>query len=179
MHSRIARTLILAASAVLLAFGAYALGSQSGNGNASAHGARFFGYGPPPGGPPAGRGFGFGRFDEAARLAQQLHLDVAKVRAALQAARQKADDTFLTELSSQLGVDRAQLESALHPELAAAAKALGVSVPALHDALETVRASHPATPDAFAQALAKALNIDVQKVKDAMASLRPRRFHHP
>ena len=72
------------------------------------------------------------------------------------------------------------------PDTAALAKALGVSQAKLKAALDKVKAAHEAQEqkqrDAFARALADRLNIDVQKVEDALDDFGPRfggGRHHP
>ena len=52
----------------------------------------------------------------------------------------------------------------------------------LKAALDKVKAAGQQERDAFAKELADRLNIDVQKVEDALTDLRPPRFggrHHP
>jgi transcriptional regulator with XRE-family HTH domain len=138
--------------------------------------------------------------DFAAALAKALGVDTAKVQAGLDKARQdfgkgprdrdrngrRGDrlDALVNDIASATGVDAAKVRSALqslrpkagdrHDRRGARddirqklATALGVTPAALDAALAKVRTQER---DAFATALAQRLNIDPQKVKDALPS---------
>jgi DNA-binding transcriptional regulator YdaS (Cro superfamily) len=137
--------------------------------------------------------------DFAAALAKKLGVSTAKVQQAFDQQRARRGD--LDAFAKALGVTPEKLRQAFEslradhprdrrpgrrgPGTAALAKALGVSQAKLRAALEKVRAAHEADEqkerDAFAQALADRLNIDVQKVKDALDDFTPRfgERHHP
>lgn len=139
------------------------------------------------------------RDDFAQSLATALRVDVAKVKAGLDKARQdlQADrgngdrrdrgafrDTLVNDIAAATGVDAAKVRAALQsltpdrgdrrdrgarrddvrPKLATA---LGVSTDALDAAFAKVRTQ---ARNQFATELAQRLNLDVQKVKDALAS---------
>jgi hypothetical protein len=148
------------------------------------------------------------RGDFAAALAKALGVDQAKVRAGLDKARQdrrngprdrnrdgrRGDrlDALVNDIASATGVDAAKVRSALQslrPKIGdrrdrrgarddvrqKLATALGVTPDALDAALEKVRTQER---DAFATELAQKLNIDPQKVKDALPDFRgPGRRH--
>lgn len=177
--------------AVALASGAYALGSQAGDGDASA--ARSSNStqpaAPPYGGPP---GRWHGPRPDLSGLADRLGVDEADLRAALEDIRadrpdpQKLRDDFAKELADALGIDVAKVTAALDklrptrgdcsrergPATAALAKALGVTQAQLRAAFEKVRAAKEKEfadrRDAFAEALAKRLGLDASKVKKAL-----------
>ena len=149
---------------------------------------------PPPGGHPA-----FGAGPLAGSLAQALGVDEAKVRDALQKLAPEMKDVFATRLAALLGVDKAKVEAALSSarplraprikgfmrvrpmDLSSLAKDLGVTEDQLKQALmKAHQAQETKRRDAFAEALAKRLNIDPQKVKDALGSMPgPHFFGHP
>jgi hypothetical protein len=130
----------------------------------------------------------------AADLAKALGVDVAKVRAGLDKARQdfrgqqgRRDrrgniDTVVNDIASATGVDAAKVRSALQslrpnrPDRRdrrdrgddirqKLATALGLTTAQLDAAFDKVRTQ---AADQFATELAQRLNIDVQKVKDAL-----------
>jgi hypothetical protein len=133
--------------------------------------------------------------DFAAALAKALGVDTAKVQAGLDKARQdfrtgprdrsgRGDrlDALVNDIATATGVDAAKVRSALqslrpdrgdrHDRRGARddvrqklATALGVTPAAVDAALAKVRTQQR---DAFATALAQRLNIDPQKVKDAL-----------
>jgi hypothetical protein len=133
----------------------------------------------------------------AAALAKALGVDVAKVQAGLDKARQdfrNGDrngarggrlDALVNDIASATGVDAAKVRSALQslrPDRGdrgrrgdradirgRLATALGVSPAALDTALDKVRTE---ARDRFATELDQRLNIDVQKVKDALPDFR-------
>jgi DNA-binding MarR family transcriptional regulator len=180
--------------AVALASGAYALGSQAGDGDASAAKTSSGTYGGPPPGP--GRP-GFGRGPEGPRhdlsgLATRLGVSEAALRKALEDLRpaQRPDprDDMAQELADALGIDVAKVQATFdklrpqrerheHGDLAAAlAKKLGVSTAKVQSALDAQR-DHRGDPDA----LAKALGVTPAKLRQAFAGLwrdhRPGRDH--
>ena len=144
------RTAIILTGAVVLASGAYALGSQT-DGAAEAAGDRpgagYFHRAP---GHPPGAGFGLDR------LADRLGVDEDELRDALEDVRGSLPDRrdvredFAKELADELGTTPAKVEAAL----------------------ERIRAKHEQEfedrRDAIAEALAKRLNLDVDKIKDAL-----------
>ena len=141
-------TAIALAGAVALASGAYALGSQAGDGSAEAaktarDEARF------------GHGFGPGpAFDG---LADRLGVDEADLRAALEDIAANRKDDVAQRLADVLGVDAAKLEQAfenVRPERPAR--------------------PHIRRPGAFATALAKELGLSTAKVR---AAIEKRRGH--
>jgi hypothetical protein len=243
-------TALALTGAVALASGAYALGSQAGDGDAVAAKSPAQGYGGPPfggrgrgwrgGGPPMLQGLAdrlgvdesdlqaaledirSSRHDDfAQQLADALGIDVAKVTAAFDKLRPRPGDRrqdLAAALAKKLGVTTAKVRKAFEqqrgrhgdpealakalgvtpeklrqafeslrprhrdrPDTAGLAKALGVSQAKLDAALDKVKAAAQKERDAFAQALADRLNIDVQKVEDALGDFRPRfgRRHHP
>jgi len=130
----------------------------------------------------------------AADLAKALGVDVAKVQAGLDKARQDFQgqqgrrdrrgniDTVVNDIASATGVDAAKVRSALQslrphrPDRRdrrdrgddirqKLATALGVTTAQLDAAFDKVRTQ---ARDQFATELAQRLNIDVQKVKDAL-----------
>jgi DNA-binding transcriptional MerR regulator len=131
-------------------------------------------------------------FDEfAGALAKQLGLSTSKVRSALESARDDRKDP--AALADALGVSQAKLRQAFAalwrdhrpgrierhergPAPAALAKALGVTQAQLEAAFDKVKAAHEkemtARRDAFAEALAKRLGLDVSKVKKALETPR-------
>jgi hypothetical protein len=144
------KTAIVLTGAVALASGAYALGSQT-DGNAEAAGDRpgYF-----RGGPPPGPGFGLDR------LADRLGVEEDALRDALEDVRgdlpdiRAARDDFAKELADELGTTEAKVEAAL----------------------ERIREKHEQQfeqrHDALAEALAKRLNLDADKVKEALEAPR-------
>jgi hypothetical protein len=144
---------VVLTGAVALASGAYALGSQT-DGSAEAagdRGAGYFHHG--PGGP--GRGFGL------ESLADRLGVSEEKLRAALKDTRGQLPDRrevhedFAKELADELGTTQAKVEAALE------------RIKQRHEQeLEQRR-------DALAEALAKRLNLEAAKVKEALEAPRP------
>jgi uncharacterized protein YidB (DUF937 family) len=178
MSKRTKQTAVALTGAVAVAFGAYALGSQSGGGSAGASGngagtatapssasgaqqAHFgFGRGGDPGRFGPGR-FGFRRGGPdagLAGLAQRLGVSTATLRSALadvrnqlQGNRQDPRDRLAGELASALGLPTAQVTAALQKVL-------------------------PDRRDPFSPAvlddLAKQLNLDAAKVRATFDRLR-------
>jgi hypothetical protein len=179
------RTTVLAlAGAVVLATGAYALGSQAGDGSAAAakSGAQSgTPYGPALGyGPPPGRHFG-GIAPGLDRLATRLGVSQDALRAALQDLRPDRPagrPGIAQELADALGIDVAKVKAAFdklaprrreaHKRDFAAdlAKRLGLSTAKVEQALRAQRdrSGGPA-------ALAKALGVTTEKLRQAFAQL--------
>jgi uncharacterized protein YggU (UPF0235/DUF167 family) len=124
MTPRTKKTAAALSGALVLASGAYALGSQTGDGqalagqnaNASRQGGYGFGYGPGPG----KHDFRGGPRQELADAAKQLGVSQDKLLAALQKLRDdrkgKIDDlrdAFEKALAKQLGIPESKVESAL------------------------------------------------------------------
>jgi biotin operon repressor len=150
---------------------------------------------PAPPGMPMGMGF-------EADLGKALGVDAGKVADALKKVEPEVQDVFEAKLADALGVDRAKVAEALKSldalrpkppmdvhghfgplpfDEAQLARDLGVSEDKLHDALDAIRKADEAAmqkmEDEFAAALAKALNLDVQKVKDALGPMH--KLRHP
>jgi hypothetical protein len=179
MSPRMKRTAALAGGAAVLAFGAYTVGSQAGNGVAQSQGAGagapgfVVAYGGPPGGPPPppggppGRGLRFrgGPPPDLAALAKQLGVKESDLRAALQKVRGSQQppnpgdmrDELATKLADKLNVDKADVQKALD------------------EIQKEDEAEHQKRRDAFAEALAKELGISADKVKGALPDEPP---HH-
>jgi lambda repressor-like predicted transcriptional regulator len=180
------RTTALAlAGAVALASGAYALGSQAGDGSAAAakSGAQNPpAYGPGPGygfgGPPPGRRFVRPGLD---RLATRLGVSEEALRNALKDIRPKPTAVranIAHELADALGIDVANVQAAfdkLRPRkrevhrrdfAAALAKQLGLTTTKVEQALQAQR-DHRGGP----AALAKALGVTPQKLRQAFVQL--------
>jgi ClpA/ClpB-like protein len=188
------RTTVLALTgAVVLASGAYALGSQAGDGSAAAAKGNapgpVVGYGPGPGiafgGPPPGR-----RFTRIAlglgRLAARLGVSREALRSALQDVRPEPMEVranLAQELADALGIDVAKVQAAfdkLAPRkrferrgevhrrdfAAGLAKQLGLTTAKVEQALRAQR-DHRGGPDA----LAKALGVTPQKLRQAFEQL--------
>lgn len=188
------RTTILALTgAVVLASGAYALGSQAGDGAAAAAKnnapGRVAGYGPGPGiafgGPRPGR-----RFTRIApgldQLATRLGVSREALRSALQDLRPRPRQVranIAQELADALGIDVAKVQAAfdkLAPRRrlerrgevhrydfgAAIAKQLGLSTAKVEQALQAQR-DHRGDP----AALAKALGVTPQELRQAFEHL--------
>jgi hypothetical protein len=176
MSTRMKRTAALAGGAAVLAFGAYTVGSQAGDGVAQSAGGPggggafvAYGYGggpggPPPGAPPPGRPGGPGGAG-LSDLAKQLGVKEADLRAALQKLRQSQRppnpgdkrDELATKLADKLNVDKADVQKALDE--------IG----------KEEEAEHEKRRNEFAAALAKELGISADKVKDALPAGPP---HH-
>jgi hypothetical protein len=134
--------------------------------------------------------------DLAAAIARELGVDAAKVQSAFDTLRsQNRDrdgrrgdrrDALVNAIASATGVDAARVRAALDEVRAAnrpdrpdrrdrrddarqrLATALGVTTDQLQAAVDKVRTDQR---NAFATALAQRLNIDVQKVQDALQDL--------
>ena len=152
------RTTALAlAGAVALASGAYALGSQAGDGSAAAaKTANTTGYGPPPGG-GLGAWHGGGPGEGLTGLADRLGVSEAALRKALADLGNEKRDDIAQKLADALGIDVAKVQSAF-------------------DKLRPKREARPrGRHDEFAQTLAKQLNLPVAKVRAALEQQRDHR----
>jgi hypothetical protein len=124
MTPRTKKTAAALSGALVLASGAYALGSQTGDGqalagqnaNAARQGGYGFGYGPGPG----KHGFRGGPRQDLADAAKKLGVSQDKLLAALKNLRDdrkgKVDDlrdAFAQALATQLGIPESKVESAL------------------------------------------------------------------
>src|SRR3954452_5242090 len=199
MTARVRNVGVVVAGAALLASGAYALGSQEGNGSASASGspqratAINYGYAP-PGAPP--RGFDRHRFRGGhglglQGLADKLGVRPAALRAALDGVRQDmpSKTDLAAKLADALGVPVDKVTSALgrfgprehHDITAALAKALDLDTAKVQAALDKVksqfRPGRGADRTDFEAALAKELGVSTDKLTAALRSLRPERGH--
>ena len=152
------RTTALAlAGAVALASGAYALGSQAGDGSAAAaKTTNATGYGPPPGGGP-GVWHGGGPGERLTGLADRLGVSEAALRKALTDLGTEKRDDIAQKLADALGIDVAKVQSAF----------------------DKLRPKHDGRPqerhDEFAQTLAEQLNLPVAKVRAALEQQRDHR----
>lgn len=191
-------------SAVVLASGSYALGTQTGDGSASADAGRAA--------TSKGASGSASRRDCGVNgLASRLKVDPAKLRQALEAIRseRKADGGPAKELASALGLPEQQVRDALaklraqhrgerrdrgpgdvrpggrRERLSEAAKELGVSKAKLRAALRDARPDSgpgarrgrgPGGP--FAADLAKTLGVSADKVEAALAKLQGSRDDH-
>jgi DNA-binding MarR family transcriptional regulator len=174
-------TALALTGAVALASGAYALGSQAGDGDAvAAKNANppALGYGGPPPGRP-GHGWRGGGPPMLDGLADRLGVDESDLQAALEDLRKDHGDDFAQQLADALGIDVSKVTAAFdklrprpgdrHADFAAAlAKKLGVSTAAVRKAFDQGRRDP--------QAVAKALGVTPEKLRQAFESLRPR--HH-
>ena len=148
------KTAAVLAGAVALASGAYALGSQA-DGSAVAAGDRPVHFrGGPYGGPGGPAGFGLDR------LADRLGVEASELREALEDVR--GELTGPRELRGHFAADLA--------------KELGTTEAKVEAALERIREKHESEMedrrDAVTEALAKRLNLDASKVKDALETPR-------
>jgi transcriptional regulator with XRE-family HTH domain len=181
-------TVLALTGAVALASGAYALGSQAGDGSADAakaNGARQ-GYGVRPFGGPPGRWRAAppslqGLADRLGVKEADLRAALADIRKSLPAPQERRDD-FAQGLADALGIDVTKVTAALdklHPRdekrehgdfAAALAKQLGLSAAKVQKALEQQRGRGPG-------GLADALGVTPQKLRQALAKLWRDRPH--
>jgi hypothetical protein len=169
MTPRTKKTAAALSGALVLASGAYALGSQTGDGqalagqnaNAPRQGGYGFGYGPGPGKP----GFRGGPRQDLADAAKKLGVSEDKLLAALKKLRDdnkgKADDlrqAFATALAKQLGIPESKVEAALDKR---AGDRQGKRKLRKDGRRGDMR-------DAFAKQLAAKLGIDAAKVRSAL-----------
>jgi AraC-like DNA-binding protein len=195
MTRRKKTTAFALAGAVALASGAYALGTQAGDGSAEAAKTASgqardevrFGFGPGRAGGPGIRP----RFDG---LADRLGVEEDKLRVALEDIAADRKDDFAQRLADALNVERAKVEQALEnvrPErparphvrapralAAALAKELGLSTAKVRAALEQ-RRGRPGSPGD----LADDLGVSEERLREAFHAvfdeLRPRLPHRP
>ena len=108
--------------AVVLASGAYAVGSTSGDGEATANQSYQAPQGAPPGpyvmgGPPAPgqmrRQFRHDRLEMFSGLAKELGVKEADLRKAMREIRKEQRDLFVKKLADKLGVPEAKVKKAL------------------------------------------------------------------
>jgi transposase-like protein len=163
MTPRTKKTAAALTGALVLASGAYALGSQTGDGSALAgqnanasRQAGGFGYGPRPG-TPGRRGPG----RDLAAVAGKLGVTPAQLRAALEKLHgtQKRDfdaarTKFAADLAARLGISQAKVQAALD-------KRMGERKVKRDGRRGDIR-------DAFAQQLATKLGIDAANVRSAL-----------
>jgi hypothetical protein len=169
MTPRTKKTAAALSGALVLASGAYALGSQTGDGsalagqnaNATRQGGHGFGYGPGPG----KHGFRGGPRQALADAAKKLGVSEDKLLAALKTLRDdrkgKADDlrdAFAKALAKQLGVPESKVSAALDER---AADRQGGRKLKRDGRRGDMR-------DAFAKQLAAKLGVDAAKVRSAL-----------
>ena len=195
MTSKAKHTALVLSGAVALSFGAYALGSQSGDGNASATQAstRTIANGTgAPGRPAFGHhrgGPGGPAFDD---LAAKLGVSTSALQKAFEEARQNLPrpaerrDDHLKELADALGVTEAKLRDAIgtvmpdrgerHDDLAAAlAKELGLTAAKVRAAFEKLHDQGrpgPGDREDRKADLAEALGVTEAKLEQAFQNLR-------
>ena len=105
--------------AVVLASGAYAVGSTSGDGSATANQAGQAGqpgpYGKQGNGPPAQmrRQFRHDRMEIFSGLAKELGVKEADLKKAMREIRKEQRDHFVKKLADKLGVSEAKVQKAL------------------------------------------------------------------
>ncbi len=190
-------TALVLSGAVALSFTAYAIGSQTGSGNAGAQSASVKSSSSSTATRPAGRrGFGGpGERHEGPALddlAAKLGVSTSALQKAFEEAKQSLPrpaerrDEGLKELADALGVTEAKLRDAIgtvkpdrgerHDEIAAAlAKELGLSaakVKATLDKLEAQEHSGPGGREDREAGLAKALGVSEAKLQQAFENLR-------
>jgi hypothetical protein len=173
-------TAILLAGAVVLASGAYAIGTQAGGGSADARdsraGARSF----PPGEP-------FGA------LADALGVDADELRDALADFRSRhmseRKNAFAAALADALGKSTEEVEKALEErhdaERTAFAKKLAAELgleagdveAALENVMDRARSDGPHGPGDFVDDLAGELGVSADKLEDALREVRPEGRH--
>jgi transcriptional regulator with XRE-family HTH domain len=150
MSSRARRTGAALGAAAVLALGAYAVGSAAGDGSAEA--ARSSSQ-------SSDERAGRHRGPDLEAIAEQLGVSVADLRSALEAVRE----------GQAPGDRRAMLAADL-------AEALDIPEGRVTQALE---AQHDARKDAFATALAEALDLEVDDVRAALDEVRPEEGTRP
>ena len=121
----------------------------------------------------------------AAALAKELGLSTEKVRAAIEERRGHPGDPG--DLADELGVSEERLREAFHavfgkfrphrPGLANLAEELGVTQAQLEAAFEKLHDQKDELRDEFARELADRLNLDEERVQDALGALHPPRLH--
>src|SRR3954452_13262207 len=199
MTPRTKKTAAALSGALVLASGAYALGSQAGDGAALA------GSTTTSSSQRSGRPFGPGGRDHARELsglAGRLGVSPARLRAALQDLRpdRRADNegVLAKALAGQLGLSTDKVQSALqtlHGErklkrddrrgdrrdefAQALATKLGVPVAKVRAGLEAVRPSGPGAGPPDIAALAQKIGVTEDKLRAALDGLRPGRPGRP
>jgi hypothetical protein len=161
MTPRTKNTAAAVTGALVLASGAYALGTQTGDGTALAGGKPT----PAKAGAP-GPGHRFGGPRDLSGIAAQLGVTEAKLRAALEdlrpdrrAGKDEHQDALAKALAKELGLDEAKVTAALEK---------------LHGNRKVVRRERRGDRlQRFDEALAAKLGIDAAKVRSAFDSLRP------
>jgi hypothetical protein len=161
MTPRSKKTAAAVGGALVLASGAYALGTQTGDGTALAGGKPT----PAKAGAPPGPGRHGGSRDLSG-VAAKLGVTEAKLRAALQdlrpgrgAKKDEHRDALAKALASALGLDQAKVSAALEK---------------LHGDRKVIRRDRRGDRlNRFDEALATKLGIDAAKVRAAFDSLKP------
>jgi hypothetical protein len=161
MTPRTKNTAAAVTGALVLASGAYALGTQTGDGTALAGGKPT----PAKAGAP-GPGHRFGGPRDLSGIAAQLGVTEAKLRAALEdlrpdrgAKHDEHQDELAKALASELSLDQAKVAAALEK---------------LHGNRKVVRRERRGDRlQRFDEALAAKLGIDAAKVRSAFDSLKP------
>jgi hypothetical protein len=196
MTTRTKQLALLLVAAVVLASGAYALGSQSGGGGALASGSS----GSATSGSPArDRGFRRGGDFGLDALATRLGVSTTALRDALQAIRssktpEQRRQEFIEALASALGKPADQVTSAVNSVLpdrgarrdgfgAALARELGVDAAKVQAAFDKLRSDfrnrrrdrNRDRRTTLANALATELGIDAARVRAALDKLKPAR----
>jgi len=203
MTPRTKKTAAALSGALVLASGAYALGSQTGDGqalagqnaNAARQGGYGFGYGPGPG----KHGFRGGPRQDLADAAKKLGVSQDKLLAALKNLRDdrkgKIDDlrdAFAKALATQLGIPESKVESALDKRgadrqggrklkrdghrgdmRAAFAKQLAAKLGITEAKVRSALDAQHKVGPADLSALATKLGVTEAKLRDALQSLRP------
>jgi biotin operon repressor len=187
MTPRMRNTGIAVAGAAALAFGAYALGSQSGDGSAVARSAGATASGAPGNAVFVHREGRFGRGGGLGLqgLADKLGVSTTALRDALESVRdelrpkQDPRDEMATKLADALNIPVDKVKSALpdpkpdHTKFSAGlAKALGIDKAKVDAALAKMR-DQGHRPDF--DALASELGVSTAKLRDALRTLRPDR----
>jgi len=204
MTPRTKKTAAALSGALVLASGAYALGSQTGDGqalagqnaNAARQGGYGFGYGPGPG----KHGFRGGPRQDLADAAKKLGVSQDKLLAALKDLRDdrkgKIDDlrdAFAKALAKQLGIPESKVESALDKRVrdrqggrklkrdghrgdmrAEFAKQLAAKLGITEAKVRSALDAQHKVGPADLSALATKLGVTEAKLRDALQSLRPR-----
>lgn len=159
MTPRAKKTAAAISGALVLASGAYALGTQTGDGTALAGGTTPSSAGAPGPGRPGGP-------RDLSGIAAELGVTEAKLRAALEdlrpdrgAKKDEHQDELAKALASELGLDQAKVTAALEK---------------FHGDRKVVRRERGANRlNRFDEALAAKLGIDAAKVRSAFESLKP------
>jgi hypothetical protein len=162
MTNRTKTTALALAGGVALASGAYALGSQAGDGGATAADPAAPPTAADSAAPPPGPGLGWGGRFGLPALADRLGVDQRKLQAAL-------DDVRTSHAPPDAGGPERLVKDL--------ASALDLPESKVRASLERLRARLGAGRDdrraAFARALARQLGLDAAKVESALRRLRP------